>query len=146
MFTGCDGRGFWKPLSSHPVSTVYCAYNNEVINYHSAEDNTNTGYWKTEKENIKILLMKYSLKKIQAIVKKKIIIDNRKNKLVGKALWKENTIYVGTLSKVYHWCIQWGGFQGRGGASPFFSENLLKLCENYRKWDWVPFFYSGTRF
>jgi hypothetical protein len=50
-------------LSSHPVSTAYCAYNNEVINYHSAEDNTKTGDWKTEKENIKILLMKYSLKK-----------------------------------------------------------------------------------
>jgi len=54
------------------VSTAYCAYNNEVINYHSAEDNMKTGYWKTEKENIKILLMKYSLKKIQAIVKKNL--------------------------------------------------------------------------
>ena len=40
-----------------------------------------------EKENIKILLMKYSLKKIQAIVKKKkIIIKNRKKNLVGNAL------------------------------------------------------------
>jgi hypothetical protein len=69
VFTGCDDRGFWKPLSSYPVSTAYYAYNNEVINYHSAEDNTKTGYWKTEKENIKILLMKYSLKKFQAIAK-----------------------------------------------------------------------------
>jgi hypothetical protein len=49
------------------VSTAYCAYNNEVINYHSAEENTKTEDWKTEKENIKILLMKYNLKKIQAI-------------------------------------------------------------------------------
>ena len=146
MFTGCDDRGFWKPLSSHPVSTVYCAYNNEVINYHTAEDNTNTGYWKTEKENIKILLMKYSLKKIQAIVKKKIIIDNRKNKLVGKALWKENTIYVDTLSKVYHWCIQWGGFQGGGRGSPFFFGKFIKIMWKLSKMRLSTFFYSGTRF
>jgi hypothetical protein len=47
---------FWKPLSSHPMSTVYCAYNNEVINYHSAEDNTKTGYCKTGEKNHKDLV------------------------------------------------------------------------------------------
>ena len=46
------------------------------------EDNTKTGFWKTEKENIKVLLMKYSLKIIQAIVKK---INN--NKSSGKKTW-----------------------------------------------------------
>ena len=63
-------QGFLETLVFTPCEHAFYAYNNEVINYHSTEDNTKTGYWKTEKENIKILLMKYSLKKIQAIVKK----------------------------------------------------------------------------
>jgi hypothetical protein len=60
-------RGFSKPMSSHSVSTAYCAYSNVVIKYNSAKDNTKTGYLKTEQENIKISLMKHSLKKSQAI-------------------------------------------------------------------------------
>jgi hypothetical protein len=51
-----QATAFWEPLSSHPMNTVYCAYNNEVINYHSAEDNTKTGYWKTGEKKHKDLV------------------------------------------------------------------------------------------
>jgi hypothetical protein len=34
-----EKSSFWM---YSPVSTAYCAYNNEVINYHSAEENTKT--------------------------------------------------------------------------------------------------------
>jgi ABC-type cobalt transport system substrate-binding protein len=32
VLTGCEDKGFQKPLSSHPVNTGYCSYNNTVIN------------------------------------------------------------------------------------------------------------------
>ena len=31
MLIGCEDKGFQKPLSSHPVYTGYCSYNNKVI-------------------------------------------------------------------------------------------------------------------
>ena len=49
-------------------------------------------YWKTEKENIKILLMKYSLKKIQAIVKKNLNNNNREKKLGRERIVKRKYI------------------------------------------------------
>ena len=117
MLIECDDRGFSKPMSSHSVSTAYCAYSNVVIKYNSAKDNTKTGYLKTEQENIKISLMKHSLKKSQAIVKKKSIVK-------GKYIIYRHPFK--SLSLV----VQWGGFQGRTPpffGNFFFSGTLFKL-------------------
>jgi hypothetical protein len=64
-------QGFLETRVFTLCEYAYCAYNNEVIKYHSAKDNTKTGYWNTEQENIKISLMKYSLKKAKQSLKKK---------------------------------------------------------------------------
>jgi hypothetical protein len=77
--------------------------------------------------------MKYSLKKIQAIVKKtKIIINNRKKKLGRESIVKGKYIICRHPFKSLS-SMDPVGRVPRGVGSPFFSENVLKLCENCRK-------------
>ena len=68
--------------------------------------------------------MKYSLKKIQAIVKKKLNNNNREKKTWSGTHCKKKIHYISTPFQKF--II--GGSSGEGSKG-----NLLKLCENFRK-------------